>query len=193
MEVTEEHKTKTRKLIKNGQSIEAIRYLRKELSLDLKTALKLVEAIRSTMDPSEIKEAPRLSKRVSGKLSLLVPGVFSVFGLIMLGVAAYIYSDQSEIISQGNMVTGYVIASPHQPLFEYEYNGDVYQYQSSSSTDPPSYSLGEAVDIYVDTDNPYDIVIDTFTDRWLLIVILGGMGSMFLGISVLVMFVLRAR
>jgi len=191
MEIREEHKVKTRQLIQEGHTIEAIKYLRQSLNLDLKTALQLVEALKDSMDPATIKDGAPVNSPTSSKNYIIVPVAFSVVGLIMLGITAYIYSTQYDVISQGNRVVARVVSNPSSPLFEYEFEGKTYQYQSSASSNPPSYSLNEEVVMYVDSNNPYNGIVDTFTDRWLVIVILGGMGAMFFGIGTLVGLVFR--
>lgn len=191
MEIREEHKVKTRQLIQEGRTIEAIKYLRQSLNLDLNTAMQLVEALKDNMDPAVIKDTEGVSGQASSKNYIIVPVAFSVVGLIMLGITAYIYSTQYDVISQGNKVVARVVSNPSSPLFEYEFEGRTYQYQSSASSNPPSYSLHEEVVMYVDGNNPYNGIIDTFTDRWLVIVILGSMGAMFFGIGTLVGFVFR--
>jgi len=192
MNVSDAQKEKTKDLIRAGKSIEAIKYVRSELNLDLKTATRLVRAIRATIDPATIKVATSFerSQKVL-RTSNVVPIVFIVIGLAALGAALYFFSSQQEIINQGNKTLATVISNPASPLFEYEFEGVTYSHQSNTSSDPPSYYVGEQVDVYINASDPYDIVIDTFTDRWLLIVIFGSIGSTFLGVSLLVFYLGR--
>ncbi|MEP2773698.1 MAG: DUF3592 domain-containing protein [Fulvivirga sp.] len=187
MNVTVEQKEKTKDLIRAGKSIEAIKYVRSELNLDLKTATRLVRALRETIDPAEIQPETRILK----KGSKAIPSIFIIIGLIAIGAAFFVYTDQHNIINQGNKTVATVVSNPANPLFEYEFEGTTYTHQSSTSSDPPSYYVGEQVDVYINASDPYDIVIDTFTDRWLVVVIFGSIGSTFLGVSLLVFYVGR--
>lgn len=192
MNVTVEQKEKTKNLIRAGKSIEAIKYVRSELNLDLKTATRLVRAVRATIDPATIKVATSFDRSLKTTGSgLVVPIVFITIGLAALGAALYFFSNQQAIINQGNKTVATVVSNPANPLFEYEFEGTSYTHQSNTSSDPPSYYVGEQVDVYINANDPYDIVIDTFTDRWLLIVIFSSIGSTFLGVSLLVIFLSR--
>lgn len=193
MEVTEAHKAKTRQLIKEGRTIEAIKYLRQELLLDLKTASRLVRAITDQMDPSEITRPPSAPFRSFDKLSIIIPGIFLLIGIVMLGVAGYLYTNQQDLIEKGVKVKARVVSNPASPLFEYEFEGNIYQYQSSVSSNPPSYEMGEEIEFFVDINNPSDGLANTFTDRWLAIAIVGGMGAIFSAVSLLVIMVFRYR
>lgn len=190
MEVTNEHKERTKDLIRDNRYIEAVKYVKDELSLDLKTAKKLVDAIRLRMEEEDIRMGKKPQQRTV-RTSRVINVFFLIPGLVMLGVAIYFFISQQQIINQGNKVSGKVIAYPAQPLFAYEYRGQQYEYQSSTSSDPPAYEMGEEVDLYVDGNDPYNVVVDTFMDRWFVIVLLGGMGGMFAGVSMLTLMLTR--
>ena len=188
MNVTEEQRTTTKNLIIEGKSIEAIKYVRKELNLDLKTAMRLVKGIRETIDPALLKTTSSFGTQFAPRSSKLIPVIFGIIAVVLLGAAFYVFSSQQRIISQQYKTTATVVSNPSSPLFKYEFKGREFNYQSSTSSNPPSYYLGEQVDVYIDNNDPNNIIIDTFTDRWLLIVILGAIGSSFLGVSLLVIF-----
>ena len=188
MNVTEEQKTTTKNLIIEGKSIEAIKYVRKELNLDLKTAMRLVKGIRETIDPALLKTTSSFGTQFAPRSSKLIPVIFGIIGLAMLGAGFYVFSSQQRIINQEHKTLATVVSNPSSPLFEYEFNGQVFNYQSSTSSNPPSYFTGEQVGVYIDANDPNNIIIDTFTDRWLLIVILAAIGSSFLGVSLLMLY-----
>lgn len=190
MKVTETQKETTKGLIRAGKTIEAIKYVRAELNLDLKTATRLVRTLRTTINPADIKPDPAGARALSGGGNL-IPSIFIIIALLLLGVGFYVYNSQQSIINQRNKTIATVISNPANPLFEYEFDGKTYAYQSNTSSDPPSYYVGEQVDVYINESDPNDIVIDTFTDRWLLIVIFGSIGSTFLGVSLLVFYLGR--
>ena len=41
------------------------------------------------------------------------------------------------------------------------------------------------MEMFVNPVDPYDTLVNTFMDRWFLIVLLGGMGSVFFGVGLL--------
>ena len=97
----------------------------------------------------------------------------------------FIFISNQELANNGVVVTATVVDDPYQPTFEYIFEGDTLYYYSSTSSDPPSYHLGEQVEMFVNPVDPYDTLVNTFMDRWFVIVLLGGMGSVFFGIGLL--------
>ena len=65
------------------------------------------------------------------------------------------------------------------PIIEYEWEGKSYRYTPTTRTNPSAYNVGEAVGIYIDRKNPSEPLIDSFTDRWLGITIVGGIAFLF--------------
>jgi Protein of unknown function (DUF3592) len=64
-------------------------------------------------------------------------------------------------------------------VYEYELDGRVYRYHSNTSTSPPSMTVGDTVMLWVDPADRERVLVDTFAERYLLIVILGPMGLLF--------------
>lgn len=71
-------------------------------------------------------------------------------------------------------------STTYAPVFEYEYNGEKYTYVSSLATNPPEFSAGEQVTIWVDPDSPNKIYYKPSGSSVLLSIvfrILGGLAA----------------
>ncbi|UII34008.1 DUF3592 domain-containing protein [Fulvivirga ulvae] len=190
MEVAEVQKQYIRGLLIKGRKIEAIKYLRTNFDLTLRDAKRLAELIDEDIADDEYIRRPG---PFSGGGVAILTIVFGLVGVIMLGVAIHLYTSNRSFVREAEQTVAIVVSNPSQPVFEYEINGQIYTYYSNVESDPPSYSMGEEVPIYVNPSNPNDVLINTFMDRWFLISLLGGMGVIFLGVSMLVFFAARAR
>lgn len=179
MDVPEEQKQHVRQLLKEGKRIMAIKYLTEHFGLGLQDAKRMADLIQQDIiDDGEaigtIKDRtlPNMKGCFLGKL-------FQMISLIFLGLASYFFIDDYQMVIDGIQVTAVVVSNPSKPIMEYEVAGELYTYEATVSSTPPSYYVGEEVNIYVNPDNPNQILIDTFTDRWLVVVILGSMGLIF--------------
>ncbi|MEV7090779.1 DUF3592 domain-containing protein [Streptomyces sp. NPDC093085] len=66
-------------------------------------------------------------------------------------------------------------------------------FRSDSGSNPPSYEVGEEVEVVYRADSPDDARIDGFLSLWLLPLIFGGMGLLFAGIGTAVAVKTRRR
>ena len=66
------------------------------------------------------------------------------------------------------------------PVIEYEWKGTQKQHESNTYSSPPAYELGEEVELFVNLEDPNQASVNTFTDRWLLIIIFDSIGTVFL-------------
>ena len=189
MAVTEKQKQEVRQLLIEGRKIEAIKYIRTNFGLDLRQSKTLVEHVEKEIEPYEFKNASRSAPTKPLKAGCTGKSIGAIFGsiaAILISIAVYIYSSHATQISRSEKVIGTVISNPSQPTIEYEYKGEIYEYHSSVQSNPPSYVMGEQVEIYVDMYNPNNAIINTITERWLAIIILGIIGIVFAGVSALV-------
>ncbi|MEQ8244618.1 DUF3592 domain-containing protein [Fulvivirga sp.] len=189
MAVTEKQKQEVRQLLIEGRKIEAIKYIRENFGLDLLQSKTLVEHVEADIEPWEFKNASRSAPAKPLKAGCAGKGIAIIFGsigAIMLSIAIYIYYTDAEQIERSELVIGTVVSNPSQPTIEYEYKGETYQYHSDVQSNPPSYDMGEEVEVYVDTDNPNNAIINTITERWFAIIILGIIGTVFTGVAALV-------
>ncbi|MEM9855934.1 MAG: DUF3592 domain-containing protein [Bacteroidota bacterium] len=187
MAVSDEQKEHVRGLLIQGRKIEAIKYVSDNFGLGLKESKELVELIDEDISDDEYRVRPNkgIAQRSGKNVGKLVGGIFAFVGLIFLTIVVFVFMSNQELANNGVVVTATVVDDPYQPTFEYIFEGDTLYYYSSTSSDPPSYRLGEQVEMFVNPVDPYDTLVNTFMDRWFLIVLLGGMGTVFFGVGVL--------
>ena len=123
----------------------------------------------------------------------LVGGIFFLAGLAMLVGTVFLYSSQSNFIASAKTAQGQVIdmvrkESSDDGTTSYTYapvvrfsddRGLNQEFVNRNSSNPPSYSRGENVEVLYASENPGDAIIDDFWGRWGSVAILGGMGAIF--------------
>lgn len=115
--------------------------------------------------------------------------IFGVVGSIFIAIAGVTFYNQSQSIEKSSLITAQVIRMEvnseglSAPVIEYEWEGKKWLYASSTFSKPPAYQLDEKVPVYVNRENPGEIVVNTFSDRWLLITLFAGLGSVFVAIT----------
>lgn len=179
-------------LLRAKNKIEAVKWLKEKRDLGLKEALRRVEIIEREINPN----APQAGKGCATNIFLLVGGIFSLVGLILLGIGGLIYALDADIVQEPNKAQGVVTdllrnGNMSAPVITYTWQGKEYKYESNSYTSPSAFDYNEAVTLYVNPENPNEVVIDTFSERWLAIVILGGIGIVFAGMGLIFVFVSR--
>jgi len=113
-------------------------------------------------------------------------GSFVLFNLFVLGMAAltFWFGNQSYQISKnGETTTGIVTGlaeSPsedsccvYSPVVEYMVAGRTYTFESSNASDPPSYRVGQEVEVIYNRSSPSTGAINSWSELWLVPVILG--------------------
>lgn len=111
--------------------------------------------------------AERKASPLAGYVAMVVMGtLFFLFGTFMLNA----YGNKSKCTEQ---VTAEVVkmtehrskstgrhrghSTTYAPVFKYEYDGKEYSYISTVATNPPEFSVGERVTIWVDPNSPNKI------------------------------------
>ncbi len=202
-QIPEELKNEIKQLIAEGSKIEAIKKVRASFGLGLKEAKEFVDILERDIAEEDRTVIPqrRISQRVStqqGCVGKFVPGIFILVGIVFLVITVVIISADQRIVNNGYLTEGEVVGllesdGAYAPVVNYEFDGEIFTYESATYSNPSSFALGETVPLFLDPDNPYDILIDTFSERWLLPVILGGMGLVFFVIGMVVLFVLNFK
>ncbi len=194
MQITREQQSEIRRLISEDRKIEAIKYIRSEFGVTLRQAKRLADELDQDLDDAQFERIQEIRSTVAKGGSFFGGCIGSFFGIVGLGMLAgaiWIGVSNQELVNNGILVTATVVDDPYQPTFEYELYGQKYEYYSSTSTDPPAYSLGEKVEMYVNPTDAQDVLVNTFSDRWLGITILGFMGLIFSGVGFGVTFAMR--
>lgn len=179
-------------LLRTKGKLEAVKWLKATRDLGLKEALKRVEFVEHEVNPN----APQAGKGCALNVFMLVGGIFTLIGFILLGIGGLIYYVDADVVQDSNKTTGVVTGfltrrSMSAPIITYTWQGKKYQYESSSYTNPSAFDFEEEVTVYVNPTKPSEVVVDTFSERWLAIAILGGIGIVFAGMGLIFVFVSR--
>jgi ribosomal protein L7/L12 len=166
-------------MIADDQKLEAVKYVRAQTDLGLAEAKLIVDEIESEL-PALIK--PHKTKP-SASLSIFIL-VFGAIAMLLFGFAAIIFYNQYQSIATSDMVKARVIDFRYSKgaaaaIVSYEWHGETKKYYSNGYSNPPANELGEEVELFVNRNDPTDAMINSFTDRWLGITILSGMGLVF--------------
>ena len=118
---------------------------------------------------------------------------FLLVGTIMLLGSFNFYSKTQDFLEVAITTKGYIIklievnsSDPitYKHVFEFSTkNGESINITSSSSSNPPSYSVGEAVEVLYVEASPSEAKINSFFSLWAIPIILGVLGSVFFIIS----------
>jgi hypothetical protein len=123
--------------------------------------------------------------------------------IILIGIAIYTGRNSWELKEQGRSAQGTVVSMrevdatdnsgvTYAPVISYNVDGRSYTYESSNSSDPPAFEVGEKVAILYRPNAPDDVKIDAWSDLWMLPVMLGA-GGLVVAIVSLVMMVSSIR
>lgn len=179
-------------LLLENKKIEAVKIVKTELSTRLKEALVLVEKVDKEINPNY--RSVNLGTGCLGGGFKVFTLIFGSIGLLLIGIAGLVYYFQNQTIENSDTIQGVVVdfsaksGGTVAPVIAYIWNGEKKLYYSSAYTNPPAYEMDERVYIFVNRSDPEDVVVDTFSDRWLAITIVGGLGSFFLLFCALFMF-----
>ena len=177
--------------LKAGKKLEAVKFVKSELNIGLAEAARFVDNIDKETNPDY-----KPPGRGCGCLGRSLMAIFGTVAIILFAIAGAIYYFESKTIENGDRVTGLVVDFNNNegsvaPVIEYEWRGAKKLYYSNIYSTPPAYVLNEEVPMVINRDDPDDILLDTFTDRWLAIVVLCGLGAIFGFFSLLFRFLGR--
>ena len=176
----------TEEILLSKGRIHASLHLTKKYKLSLAEASKITEELSEKLrkEGKHIAQLPASSVKFP---FVIFGSVFLLIGLPMLIGALYVFQNNEEVYANRLAVEGEVIAlegdDTYVPVVAYEYQGNMYEIRGEIASSPPSFKVGEMVDVLVNPVNPADGKIDSFMERWFLILILGGMGLVFSSIG----------
>ncbi len=187
-------------LLSQRQKLEAVKYVRQTMNLGLREALAMVEGVARETDPRYRSVS---IPGVAGCLQVVAKGLgvfLAVVAFFFLAAGGIIFYFQSEGVRASDRIVGkvkemkYMDSGESAPVIEYNWNGKMRTYTSHTYSSPPDYQVGETVPIFVRLENEdADVIIDSFVDRYAVIVGLGIIGG-FLGlISIVFLYFGRRR
>jgi hypothetical protein len=124
----------------------------------------------------------------------LFVAIFSGVGLVMLSVSGFLFYQETHFLADAQVGQGTVIdlqrsesskgGATYYPVVSYTTrDGKVVTFSSGVSTNPPSYEVGESVEVYYDPQNPNGAEIKGFFSQWFVVLIFGGLGLIFTSIG----------
>ena len=130
-----------------------------------------------------------------------------LFALIGTGMGIgtyYALNSANTLVSEGIRTEGTVIdlqyrrddegGGTYAPVVEFfDRDGQRQVHHSSSSSNPPAYDRGEKVTLYYKEGTPERAMIDSFTDRWMLPMILGIFAVVFGGVGYVILYLMIRR
>lgn len=189
-------KTQVTQLLLSNKKMEAIRLVRTQTGAQLKTALDLVENVQKEINPN-FKRAGGCVGSGFKIMSIFFYGI----SFLLLGGAGLTYYYEEESIKKSDLVTGKVAAlepnhdsdgtDTYAPVVSYTWNGQEKTYRSTMYSYPPAYEVGEEVQLFVNREEPEKVYINSFSDRWLPVTILGGLGCFLLIFAIIMSFASR--
>lgn len=164
---------KARSLVLRGKRLDAVKYINNEFGLSLKHAKEFVDSLESPKD----QEFPFA---VGGRA--LPFNITAAIGLLFILLAAYIWWTDYKVTHDGITITGKVIELKYdneggaKPVVGFKWAGESKILSGSVYSNPPSFEVGESVDVIVSESNPNSVVLDFFVERFLLATIFGILG-----------------
>jgi hypothetical protein len=116
---------------------------------------------------------------IFGLLFLIAGGGFAWKTWQLLAIGVPVNAEVVELVRHRGGKGGVTYA----PVFRYRYQDQVYTEESNHSSKPAAYAVGEQAVLTLDPTDPRDFISDSFSDRWLLALILGLFGLLFGGIG----------
>lgn len=189
------------KLIISGEQLAAVKMLQESLNMNLEEAHRMVEQLSSKIKKQRPTEV--VSSQKSGGNAFPIVGIaFVSVGLLLLGIGIYLYQSNQNFKEYAIPLQAVVIdyqeyrkdgSTTYSCVYEYEYAGKSYKITSSTSSTHPAFNIGEEVEILVDPENPSKILINSFVEEWLGILILAGMGIMFSVLGMVFLMIFRKK
>src|SRR5215207_8849812 len=133
---------------------------------------------------------------------MIVGVVLGFVGLVLIGIAYFLWMRTKEFVAQARSVKGTVIGmvsdseGAFAPIFKFTAsNGDVIEKHETVYSKPPSHKVGEVIDILYDQNNPQAARVAKTSNLYfapILLVVMGiiflGSGAVMLGLRLLDMF-----
>jgi hypothetical protein len=176
-----EIKDKVKKLLQEGKKLEAVKFARDFLKIGLVEAKELVEVAESEFIASGHYN-PRKGIAFNGLSLILV--IFGSIGILFLSIAGFLYWRDYQHTKDSVSVSGTVIKFNYEgnataPVVQYKWNGADRIYSSNVFSRPSAFEVGEIVEMLVNVNDPYEVVINQVTERYLFAIVFGFIGSVF--------------
>lgn len=119
----------------------------------------------------------------------VVPYVFALAGVGMLAGSVFLYKTTSSFLAEAIKAPGTVVelvasqssdGTTYRPIVQFKrQNGQTVTFESSTGSNPPSYSQGQRVEVFYRPTAPQDAEINDFFSLWGPPAICGTLGAAF--------------
>ena len=211
MEKIEEIKEQLSNLVFEGKKEEALKLIQDKFGADREEAEKLLQlAVRESVSPQKLfsvlkNQSERISKGKGCRhvLFKFIAIIFGFFGIppLLIAIGVYLYMDIQ--ISESEIATGTVVelrpyrndydSYDYTPIIRYEVRGKEYTMEAPVYSDTPEFTEGEQVELLVHKENPNLVIINNFTQRWFMIILIGSIGVFFTLGMIVFIFLSRKR
>ncbi|MCU0357842.1 MAG: DUF3592 domain-containing protein [Cyclobacteriaceae bacterium] len=196
MNFEEQLKQEAIRLIRAGEPDEARELFQQQLNISSTDAERLIQALTSE---AKIPSPVRVHQPATGCVSIVLKlaGFFMAFMAFTFLVFALISYQMQTPFTEGARinakVTGFNIAEGGEvvAILEYDWNGTLYQSFAKVVNDPPDFEVGQTIPILVNPNNPEQIVLDTFSERYSIALWMGGFGVFFTLMAVILFIAAR--
>jgi hypothetical protein len=119
----------------------------------------------------------------------IVSRVFTGVGFVMLMVVLLMLWFDRKQANNSTEVKGTVTSLDYNssgtaaPVIGYRFSGKKRYFRGSVASNPPSFEVGEEVELLVSNKNPDDVIINSFFERYFAALLIGFLGFAFGGIG----------
>jgi hypothetical protein len=99
-------------------------------------------------------------------------------------VMALVPHQTANYSNNGTIDNGLPVIYSYQPVVRFRVGPQYVLFSDSVATSPPAHHVGETVTVLYLESNPYNARIESFTSLWLLPLIFGSIGTIFLAVGV---------
>lgn len=120
--------------------------------------------------------------------------VFGGIGLVLLVAGLVVYTTVVSSQEHTQLVRGKVVrlsagrgskgGTVYTPVVEFSFNNQIFQIYGSVASSPPSFDVGEEVELFVNPQSPQTASINSFMENWFAVLVLGILGSVFSAIGI---------
>lgn len=132
--------------------------------------------------------------KTADKTLTIITAVFSLIGATFFGIALFSFIHTQNFIKTAASSEGVVLelktvesslrksrGFTYAPVVKFKTpDGKDIQFQSSTSSNPPEFSVGQTVPVLYNRSNPQEAQVDSFVQLWLLPTVFGGFGIIFM-------------
>jgi len=131
--------------------------------------------------------------------------VFTLIGTLMMCGSVYLAVERVDFLREAISANGKVIdlvesrsdgSSTYAPVIAFKtFGGRRFEFKSNTSSNPPSYNIGENVDVLYLPSSPQTAKINGFFSIWGAVIISGVMGSVFFffGVGITILGIVQGR